>query len=144
MILEEIHEMRDLYECVYSAFAGDKDLVDKYHIVGESLDDCVRDTYNKIVEASKDITLEWYAVTDDAKIIGFVVISLAHKVLYSFGLNIKYRQNYSDIMFTEISQLFDSEFICLLWNKNARAIKYLERNGMRIENVDENITKLCL
>lgn len=139
----EILHKEVLYECIYSAFAGDKKLIEKYHVVGDNLEDCVRDTHNKIIETSNQIPLDWYALVDEEKAIGYLVVSVENNLLYSFGLNIDYRQNYSDLLFEKISELLDENFICLLWNKNVRAINYLLRNGMKIKQENEEITVLC-
>lgn len=142
MKLIEIHKAEVLYECIYSAFAGDKKLISKYHVKGDNLDDCVRDTYNKILETSKEITLDWYAVCDEERVIGYLVVSLAYGFLYSFGISINYREHFSGLLFSEIKKMLKNNFTCILWTKNSRGINYLVRNGMKIVESDESITKL--
>ncbi len=142
MTFVEIHEADVLYECIYSAFAGDKKLINKYHTKGDNLEECVRDTYNKILGTSREITLDWYAVLDEGKVIGYCVVSLAYGFLYSFGININFRQNFSDLMFSEISKMLNNNFSCILWSKNTRGINYLVRNGMKIVESDQEVTKL--
>lgn len=143
MILEQLHEDEILYECIYVAFAGDKKLIEKYHLVGKNLDECVKDTYEKILETSKEIVLEKYAVIDEEVLLGYLVVSITHKFLYSFGLAIKKREYFSDLFFQKISNLLSNDFKCILWTKNSRAIEYLKRNGMRIIEQNEEITTLC-
>jgi hypothetical protein len=139
----EIFQQHELKECITKAFSSDKKLIEKYHIRGESLNDCVSDTFSRIIESSKDTTLDWFGVYDDEEeLIGFVVISRPYDILYSFGLNINYRENYSDIFFNEICQMFDGGFKCGLWNKNTRAIEYLKRCGMEVISVDSEKTIL--
>lgn len=142
----EIHDQEILKQCILKAFSGDKKLIEKYHIRGDSLNDCVVDTFNKILDESQNTTLDWYGVYDDEEgEIGFVVISKAFDVLYSFGLNINYRENYSSLFFDDISKLFDDCFRCGLWSKNTRAIEYLERHGMEVISLDteKTILELC-
>lgn len=146
MTLVEIFEHEELKECITKAFSRDKKLIEKYHIRGETLNDCVNDTFGKILDESQNTTLDWFGVYDDEEeMIGFVVISRAYDVLYSFGLNINYRENYSEIFFDEICHLFDGNFKCGLWNKNTRAIEFLKRNGMKEISIDseKTILELC-
>lgn len=129
------------------AFFDDVKLINDYHVVNDDLDDCVRDTYNKILSESNRTTLDWFNVfDDDDKLIGFLVISKAYNVLYSFGLNINSREKYKERFFEEICKMFGGWFSCALWNKNKRAIRFLERMGMKEhEQMDRNITilKIC-
>lgn len=143
MILVKINDDNVLYECIYVAFGGDKKLIEQYHLVGKNLDECVNDTYNKILQTSQEIVLEKYAVIDEEVVLGYLVVSITHKFLYSFGLAINKRQYFSDLFFSEISKLLSHNFKCILWTKNSRAIEYLKRNGMRIEEQTEEITTLC-
>lgn len=146
MTFVEIFEWVELEKCIYVAFKDDKKLVDEYHILGGTLEDCVRDTKLKIVEESDRITLDWYKVLDDyGSIIGFLVVSDTYKLLYSFGLNIDSREEYKKVFFDKISSMFGGEFSCGLWTKNKRAIRFLEKMGMEIIIQDEyiKILKLC-
>lgn len=143
MTLVEIFEQDELKKCITKAFSSDKKLIEKYHNRGESLNDCVHDTFNKILEESQNTALDWYGVYDeDEGEIGFVVISRAFDVLYSFGLNINYREDFSSLLFDEIQDLFNGYFTCGLWNRNTRAIEFLERHGMKIVSVDSEKTIL--
>jgi len=146
MTLVEIFQKDELKECITKAFSSDKKLIEKYHIRGESLNDCVNDTLGKILDESENTTLDWFGVYDDEEeVIGFVVISRPYDVLYSFGLNINYRENYSDIYFEKICELFGGVFRCGIWNKNIRAIEFLKRNGMKVISIDseKTILELC-
>lgn len=147
MRFEEIYDGRDLYHSIYVAFFDDKKLISDYHIVGDSLDDCVRDTHKKIVDESNRTTLDWFNVYDDYdKLIGFLVVSKAYNVLYSFGLNIHSRETYKEKFFNEICNMFGGWFSCALWKRNKRAIRFLENMGMvEHKQMDNNITilKIC-
>ena len=147
MRFEEIYDGRELHHSIYISFFDDTKLVSDYHVINDDLEDCVRDTYQKIVEESNRITLDWFNVYDDLdKVIGFLVVSKAYNVLYSFGLNIHSRQDYKEKFFNEICKMFGGWFSCALWNKNKRAIRFLERMGMSSEEqIDNNITilKIC-
>jgi hypothetical protein len=145
MIFVELNEKDALYSCIYMAFLDDHELIDKYHIVNGNLEDCVRDTYNRIVLESNSTTLDWYSVHDDNNVmIGFLVVSLSYGVLYSFGLNIKYRKEHAKEFFDKTKELLNNRFGCGLWTKNTRTIKYLLRNGMQIVRKENDITILKL
>ena len=145
MTFVEIDDYEHLKKGIYSAFAGDKKLIEEYHIVGETLEDCVRDTHNRIIEESNATTMWLSLVMDEGRVIVFLVVSLAYNILYSFGLNIKERELYSDLFFSEVSDLLSNCFSCGLYNKNARGIKYLKRNGMKVISSDseKTILRLC-
>jgi hypothetical protein len=145
MIFIEIFEVVELEKSINIAFKDDKKLIEEYHILGGTLEDCVRDTKLKIIEESDRITLDWYKVLDDCEdIIGFVVISMTYKLLYSFGLNIKSRELYKNKFFDELKNIFEGNFTCGLWKKNTRGLKFLERMGMELVMEDENIKILRL
>jgi hypothetical protein len=145
MTFEEIFEGDELEKCVNIAFKHDKKLIEKYHILGGTLEDCVRDTKLKIIEESGRITLDWYKVINDyGSVIGFLIVSHAYNLLYSFGLNIDSREEYKKVFFDEVSSMFGGEFTCGLWSKNDRAIRFLESMGMELVSQDKNIKILRL
>ena len=141
----EIFEVAELENCIQIAFDGDQKLINEYHILGGSLEDCVRDTRIKIVEESYNNTMDWYKIIDDYEdIIGFVVISTTYKLLYSFGLSIKSRELYKSKFFDELKNIFDGDFTCGLWKKNTRGLRFLESMGMELVMEDDNIKILRL
>lgn len=143
MIFVDIIDKNLLYSCIYMAFEDDQELIDKYHIRNDNLEDCVKDTYEKILKESNSTELNWYSVNDDSNnTIGFLIVSLSHGVLYSFGLNIHNRKKYAKEFFDKIKDLFNNSLVCGLWSKNTRTIKYLIRNGMQIVWNENDITIL--
>jgi hypothetical protein len=141
----EIFEESELEKCIYIAFKDDKKLIEEYHILGGTLEDCVRDTKLKIVEESAKATFDWYKIVDNYdEIIGFVVLSHAYNLLYSFGLNKDAREKYKEVFFNKVSALFQGVFTCGLWKKNKRAIRFLENMGMEVVDEDEQIKILRL
>lgn len=143
MIFVDIIDKYALHSCIYMAFLDDHELINKYHIVNGSLEECVGDTYNKILVESKSTELKWYSVNDDSNTtIGFLVVSLSYGVLFSFGLNINHRKEHAKEFFDKIKDLFSNGFGCGLWTKNTRTIKYLIKNGMQIVRKEKDITIL--
>jgi hypothetical protein len=146
MTIIETKEHEDLLKGISIAFEDDDKLINDYHIIGGNYEVCVNDTYNRILTESKISELHKYLVTNkEGYIIGFIVVSLQYQILYSFGLNIKFRKEFSEEFFNKISDLLYNCFGCGLYNKNERAIKFLLRNGMEIVLHDEEktILRLC-
>lgn len=132
-----------LRRCIEIAFEDDDKLVSDYHIIGVTYEDCVDDTYARIINESKLSKLDWHILcSNENYIIGFLVLSLEHNILYSFGINIHNRKKYSQELFEKVCELTENSFSCGLYTKNTRAIEYLLRNGMVIVRIDEDITIL--
>lgn len=142
----------DLHSSIGDAFREDDDLVHQYHVVaGTGLINCVKDTFEKIVEAEELLNLNHYRIMSEGVNVGYVCVAFdfgGMNLLYSFGLGKKHRKDYSGKFFSAIKVLMNGSFICGLWAKNTRAIKFLERNGMRVldRTIINNteIVMLCL
>lgn len=145
MVFKRVYDMDVLYRAIYVAFEGDEELFSRYHIkAGEHQSDCILDTFEKIRDASENLPLEHYIVTVGRIVIGYCVTSEKLNMLYSFGIAIDYREEYSDLFFEEVKNHLGENFFCALWTRNRRGIKYLVRNGMRIIDEIDNVTTLCL
>ena len=135
----------NLYKAIAISFEEDEELLKHYHVVETQVfEDCVNDTYDKIIEATQTLPLEWYIIkTDDHKTIGFCVLSRAYNFLYSFGINKQYRNsNTLSTWFVGITEILQNNFVCGLWAKNKRAIDFLCKNGMKIFKEKDNIIQL--
>lgn len=141
MIFERI-DITELKPYIEIAFQDDIELFNKWHIVqGESLE-CIDDTYNRILDTIPYFDIACYKVLLDDVIIGYTVISIDHGLLYSFGINKKYRTK--EILkkwFAEIVKILGI-FDCILWQKNQRAINHLIKQGMTIKNTTHDYTIL--
>jgi hypothetical protein len=143
MQFQRIYDEKRLYEAIYVAFFGDNDLINRYHVVGGNLDDCVKDTFNKCIEASRLVPLEFFEVYIDEIKVGYTVMSRTYNNLYSFAINVQYRGNLAlSEWFGIVTKLLNSEFTCALWTKNDRAIEFLKKHGMEIFEKDGAVTKL--
>jgi hypothetical protein len=88
-----------------------------------------------IYQMAKDKRLRYYKVIYQKKPIGYFVTFENH--LYSFAINIKFRKK--DILldwWKELKKTLNKGFSCQLEEKNERAIKFLEKNNMKV--VDKN------
>lgn len=124
--------LTDLKKYIDIAFDGDTELP-TYHI---SDSDYANHTYNEICKTAEILNLTYYKVGD----FGFTV--LAPKLLYSFGINVNYRDKKTlENWFAELKNIMPI-FECVLHDKNSRAINHLIRQGMIIK---EHLTLLhCL
>ena len=117
------------------AFRDDTELLEQYHISPGPLDHCVDHTYGFISENAdfykEDI--EFYAVDD----FGFtIIIRNANNVneLYSFGININYRNKETlTAWLEEVEKLIGKPYYIVLWAKNTRAINFFEKNGFIVQ-----------
>jgi hypothetical protein len=122
---------RNLFLYVREAFCEDEALINKYHVVNGSLDDCVDDTVRRIYEIYEKEPLKFMGVYENMQPIGFSVIG--KNFLLSFGINIHYRtkENVLD-WWTKICQMLNNEFATWIFKKNTRTVEFLKRNGMMI------------
>lgn len=88
-----------------------------------------------IYQMAEDKRLKYYKVIYQKKPIGYFVTFENH--LYSFAINIKFRKK--DILlhwWKELKKTLNKGFSCQLEEMNERAIKFLEKNNMKV--VDKN------
>jgi hypothetical protein len=127
-----------LRPAIISAFEGDIDLINKYHLVNGDLKTCVQDTERRIQEVSENDPLEFFALYCEENLIGFTVIG--DSFLLSFGINIRYRFKAIVLYWWNlVCKMLDYEFATWIFKKNTRTMDFLKRNGMKIieDNNDE-------
>lgn len=138
MIIRDIL-YEDLLKAIKIAFEGDNDIFNFYdpNENPKNIKDIVEDIGSKILEYEGGI---YRGVYDDKNLVGYFVY--IDNVLISFALNIKYRvKEWLDFLYESIKKELGL-FICCLWNTNKRAIKWLQKNNMKINYFDNNITEL--
>ncbi len=134
MITLEKITIFELPNLVAIAYEDDKDLFDKYHVAKMNMDDCVDSTLMMIEQTGRGEKMDYFGVKFKDEFIGYLVI--LPKILYSFGINIKYRKKEILMSFWEsIKDILNDSFICMLYPNNTRAINWLKKNKMII--VDE-------
>lgn len=117
------------------AFAGDEELMNKWHIAPGTLEEIVEHTYNTIGLWDADFCLEYYMVVidsgDEVETIGFtVLLNDEVRVLYSFGISIANRCRTTLLgWLSAVKESFNAEYGVSLWEKNERTISFFERNG---------------
>lgn len=145
--IERFEDAKTLHDCIRKVFEGDKELLEKYHILkGSELSVCVKNTYESIVQISEQFPMDYHKVLSDEELIGYLVTSqsiMGAKVLYSFGLNKEYRKEFAKDLFESVQKLLGEQFLCILWEHNSRAINYLKRNGLREVSRNNQTVTLC-
>ncbi len=80
-------------------------------------------------------------VYEKGELIGY--FAYRKKMLISFALSMKYRvRKYLREFFNTINKELKKDFICFLWGKNIRAVRWLEKNGMEAVDYAPGIVKL--
>ena len=95
----------------------------------------VLSTLDLIDEASKTFKLNYYKVIYQKQPIGYFVTF--NNYLYSFGISMRHRKK--DVLigwFNEVKKTLGKEFLAMLYENNTRAISHLEKQGMKIVDID--------
>ncbi len=128
--------LNDIKEC----FDTDKDLINYYDPTSNvsSNEEAIVDIYHKLVDHAKDGKCTFYK--DE---IGYIFYR--EKLLISFCVKKEYRDKYNLSYFGNlIKSKVGHNFDCFLFNKNKRAISFLERLGMAKIMSNDLITLLSI
>lgn len=120
-------------EGMRAAFYNDVDL-NKYHIKpSDDYEEMVQDSISNIYIVKGELAMDNYLVYWNDVLIGFTCISIMVDLLYSFGINVEYRNRVvvrewlskvQDIIFKQAPHMN-----VLLYSKNTRAINFFRKNG---------------
>lgn len=130
----------ELPKLVAISYERDEELFEKYHIGKMNFPQAVLSTLDLIDEASQQFKLSYYKVIYQKQPIGYFVTFGDY--LYSFGISMKFRKK--DILvgwFLGVRKVLGKQFKALLYENNTRAISHLEKQGMKIVDID-NETKI--
>ena len=140
MISKEI-KYDDLYKAIKIALVEDKNIVELYdpNIRVENANDVVDDIYRKIFEIKEHCICK--GVFEKEKLIGYYVYT--DLLLLSFSISSQYRtRGFLRDFFSLIRRDLGKKFMCRLWSKNIRAIKWLLKNNFEIVESKNEITEL--
>lgn len=127
--------VNELPVLVKTSYEGDGDLSKNFVNVQSDYMANVNSELFDIYELSSFKKLKYYKVIYQKKPIGYFVTF--DNTLYSFGINVNYRKK--DILlywWKELKKTLNKGFNCFLNDKNERAIRFLEKNNMRIVDRD--------
>lgn len=133
-----------LEPAVRIAFEGDKEMFKFYDkkAAVSTLDELVSDVVRKLKDYSEvfpDTTIK--TVIEKGKTVGYIVFK--EETLISFGLSMEYRQRkYLNDLFSLIKKELRGRFVCMLWSRNIRAVKFLMKNGLKILDTNPEVTTL--
>ena len=132
----------ELKDAISISFRQDKDIYSLFdpNVTVESLEEIVDNVSEKILTYGENC--HYLGVYEKQRLIGY--FTYKEKQLISFALSMPFRQRkylreFFKIIRTEIS----GHFMALLWSKNIRAIKYLQKNGMEVINQNTQVTQLA-
>jgi hypothetical protein len=126
----------ELPKLVAISYEKDEELFDKYHIGKMNFPQAVLSTLDLIDDASKELKLSYYKVVYQKQPIGYFVTFDGY--LYSFGISMKFRKK--DILvgwFVAVKKVLGLNFRAMLYENNTRAISHLEKQGMKVIDIDQ-------
>lgn len=149
MIQFSYKETINIVPALTVCFATDKELLDKYHIEAPAdLNTCVARTYFDLQKA-KNFKFFVIGCTEDISgIVGFFGKETIDGInfLTSFFIKPQFRhRDMMDFLWTAIEEELGIDFFTALYEKNTRAKKFLERNGMKligVKEIEKNINAL--
>lgn len=127
------------------AFDEDYDFVEKFHFADKTLEELIASNVRNINELAEKIDVKCYVVHWGENKIGFFVMAYHNGMLYSFGINKKYRVKNILIDWVGYIKGMVSEYlVCPLNAENKRAINFFLKNDFHVLERDENIVTLIL
>lgn len=126
----------ELPKLVAISYEKDEELFDKYHIGKMNFPQAVLSTLDLIDDASQKLKLSYYKVVYQKQPIGYFVTFDGY--LYSFGISMKFRKK--DILvgwFVAVRKVLGLNFRAMLYENNTRAISHLEKQGMKVIDIDQ-------
>lgn len=129
-----------LEQAIRIAYREDRKIVDFYdsNVVVNSVGDIVTDIVRKIKGFEAPVLRGVY---EKNCLIGYFVYQ--GKMLISFSISVRYRvRKYLREFFGLINKELKKDFVCFLWRRNKRAIRWLEKNGLEAFDYTIDIVKL--
>lgn len=131
----------ELPELVKISYAGDSELIEKFHPAKSDEQGSVDNTLQWVDDVSKEHDCSYYKVCYNKKPIGYFVVF--KEFLYSFCINIKYRKK--EILMSwwqKVKYVLGNTFKTMLYTENYRAIAFCLRNGMKVQGQQDNVITL--
>lgn len=132
----------ELKKAIKISFDNDSSIVALYdpNVSVRSIEDVQNNIFAKLNSVDD---LELKGIFEKGQLVGYYVRKGG--LLISFALACAYRtRSYLRKFFSLIKEDFKGCFMCYLWNKNTRGIKWLMKNGMEMIDQDNKITQLIL
>ncbi len=130
-------------EAIRVAFEGDKDIFSLFdpNVKVETVDDIVNDISKKLQGWGEHGDVHYFGVYNKNELSGY--FAYRNKMLISFALTTKLRtRNYLNEFFSLIKKELNGKFEVVLWNRNTRGLKWVQKQGMKAVGGNEFITRL--
>lgn len=146
MIIFEPVKYKNLWPWVELGFGDDEKLLLEFQQYQTPFKETVERNMRNIWDAmDAGFQFKFFKVVMAGTPIGFTVLDSDTDLLFSFGINKKYRnQMVTTAWFTQVRKFLTAHFTCVLWNQNKRAIRFLCRNGMTVLKKSDEFTVLVL
>lgn len=132
-MLFEISDKENIKSIIVNTFSNDRDLFKSYHFINNDKKQAIADTCNKIFDALDNYNGKFYEIIVNNVSIGYISVIKSSYVLYSFGLNSRYRNKTNKaLLLSFANQLLGDKYSVFLYKKNIRAVKFLVKNGFEI------------
>lgn len=144
MIAKEI-TYKQLKEAIIISFNQDNDIIALYdpNILVNTIEEVQNDIYRKLKEFESMDQISIKGIYEKGEIIGYYF--RRNGLLISFALACAFRtRSFLRQFFSLIKKDFQGCFMCYLWNKNERGIRWLLKNGMQVHHRDNHITQLII
>lgn len=139
----KITDVKDYEPIIRDAYASDKSLVEKWHIVsGQGLDACVDDT----MEALENETFEdfiFYVVEDSSGFLGYFGVECGGAYLTTIFISPSKRSQKLEF-WKAITPFLNNEFQAAIYSKNLPCIAFYEQVGKIQNNFKHNDKDLTL
>lgn len=126
--------MKEWKVCIEKSFEGDEDIFKNCDpdFAGASVKELVESVYGKLLDYEKFFpNAVFEKLTVKSEPIGFFFYIPSEKLLVSFGVNKSFRNKVVlQQLFNRICKRLNGGFESFMWERNTRAIKWLERCGM--------------
>jgi len=130
---------------IETCYTSDTELLEKYHALAPAmLFDCVQHTVDVF---NKAMGFEMYELNDGDNFVGYYGIEnyMGEKYLCGFFLMPDYRNDkWKHKLIDEVVKTAGKPVNCLLYKKNKRGIKFLEKMGFETISMNNDIVYLFL
>ena len=139
-----VNSIEDIKEYVSLVFLNDNNILKYFDptVKVNSKKEVVENIFGKIIEERRDYRCTFWGIIRNGEKVGFIFINEDEKRLVSFGVAPEKRRVLN--IFKDIKSACPKYFNCILFTINKRAIDWLIKNGMRINEQNELLTTLCL
>jgi len=118
-------------ELIRLSYEGDNDLLEKYHVGKYTLGQAVIVSCQMMEFKSKKEKLSYYKVIFRDKPVGYFITYEKH--LFSFGIAMNFRtKEILTSWFDSVKKVLGDMFTTELYDNNTRAIKFLQKQGMKV------------